>query len=45
MERIDIGLVNKYYDLTANHYSRLSVDAFGVKQEARMEEIDRYFSR
>ena len=61
---IDIGLVNKYYDLAmagdriaANHYTKLSVQAdaclqcghcesrcpFGVKQEARMEEINRYF--
>lgn len=61
---IDIGLVNKYYDLAragdsiaANHYTKLSVKAdaclhcghcesrcpFGVKQESRMEEIDRYF--
>ena len=61
---IDIGLVNKYYDLAlagdgiaANHYTKLSVQAdaclhcghcesrcpFGVKQEQRMEEIDRYF--
>ena len=63
---IDIGLVNKYYDLAlagddlaANHYTKLRIRAdsclhcghcesrcpFGVKQEARMEEIDRYFSR
>lgn len=61
---IDIGLVNKYYDLAlagdtiaANHYTKLHVKAaqclhcghcesrcpFGVKQERRMEEIDRYF--
>ena len=63
---IDIGLVNKYYDLAqagdeiaANHYTKLSVKAdaclhcghcesrcpFGVKQESRMEEIERYFHR
>jgi len=62
---IDIGLVNKYYDLAlagddiaANHYTKLSVQAdaclhcghcesrcpFGVAQEQRMEQIDRYFS-
>ena len=61
---IDIGLVNKYYDLAlagdaiaANHYTKLSVKAdaclhcghcesrcpFNVKQESRIEEIDRYF--
>ncbi len=60
---IDIGLVNKYYDLALagdrlalNHYSKLRVNAeaclhcghcesrcpFGVKQEARMEEIARF---
>ena len=63
---IDIGLVNKYYDLAlagdaiaANHYTKLSVKAdaclncghcesrcpFGVKQESRMKEIHRYFSK
>ena len=62
---IDIGLVNKYYDLAlagdaiaANLYTKLSIKAdvclrcghcesrcpFGVKQESRMEEIDRYFN-
>lgn len=62
---IDIGLVNKYYDLSlagdliaGNHYTKLSVKAdaclkcghcesrcpFSVKQESRMEEIDKYFS-
>ena len=62
---IDVGLVNKYYDLAlagdrlaANHYTKLSVNAeaclacghcesrcpFGVKQEARMQTIARYFS-
>lgn len=62
---IDIGLINKYYDLSvagdalaAGHYEKLSVKAdacimcghcesrcpFHVKQEARMKEIDRYFS-
>ena len=61
---IDIGLVNKYYDLAlagdtiaANHYTKLSVQAdaclqcghcesrcpFGVKQEARMAQINHYF--
>ena len=63
---IDIGLVNKYYDLAlagdtlaANHYTKLSVKAdaclhcghcesrcpFSVKQESRMEEIERYFNK
>lgn len=63
---IDIGLVNKYYDLARagdklakGHYGKLSVKAdaclkcghcesrcpFSVKQEERMEEIGRYFSR
>ena len=62
---IDIGLVNKYYDLAlagdalaANHYTKLSLKAdaclhcghcesrcpFGVRQESRMEQINRYFS-
>lgn len=61
---IDIGLVNKYYDLALvgdelakNHYDKLSVKAdscikcghcesrcpFNVKQESRMEEINKYF--
>ena len=63
---IDIGLINKYYDLAlagdsiaANHYTKLTVKAdaclkcghcesrcpFGVKQEARMAEIEQYFSK
>ncbi len=63
---IDIGLVNKYYDLAmagdaiaANHYDKLSVKAdsclrcghcesrcpFGVKQESRMVDICRYFTK
>jgi len=63
---IDIGLVNKYYDLAlagdniaANHYTKLSVKAdaclhcghcesrcpFGVRQESRMEQINRYFGQ
>ena len=63
---IDIGLVNKYYDLAMagdemakDHYRKLSVNAddclkcghcesrcpFHVKQESRMEEISRYFSK
>jgi len=63
---IDIGLVNKYYDLAlagdniaANHYTKLSVNAssclncghcesrcpFSVKQQSRMEEINKYFNR
>ena len=62
---INIGLVNKYYDLALagdelakGHYQKLSVKAdacvkcghcesrcpFSVKQESRMEEINRYFS-
>ena len=61
---IDIGLVNKYYDLAkagdklaVGHYGKLSVKAdsclqcghcdsrcpFGVKQGARMTEINEYF--
>jgi len=63
---IDIGLINKYYDLAladdtiaANHYDKLSVKAdaclhcghcesrcpFSVKQEKRMDDICRYFSK
>ncbi|MBE6696553.1 MAG: (4Fe-4S)-binding protein [Ruminococcaceae bacterium] len=63
---IDIGLVNKYYDLAlagddiaANHYTKLSVKAdaclhcghcesrcpFSVKQEKRMDDINRYFTK
>lgn len=62
---IDVGLVNKYYDLAkagdalaANHYTKLAVQAdaclrcghcesrcpFGVKQEARMQEIAAHFA-
>ena len=62
---IDIGLVNKYYDLSLagdemahDHYSKLTVKAdaclkcghcdrrcpFGVRQQARMEEIAGYFN-
>ncbi|MGN1019622.1 MAG: aldo/keto reductase [Aristaeellaceae bacterium] len=62
---IDVGLVNKYYDLAlagddiaANHYTKLSVRAdaclqcghcesrcpFGVRQMARMDSINRYFT-
>ncbi len=63
---LDIGLINKYYDLSLagdaiakGHYEKLTKNAadciacghcesrcpFGVKQEARMEEIARYFSK
>jgi len=63
---IDIGLVNKYYDLAlagdllaANHYTKLAVNAdaclhcghcesrcpFSVKQESRMFEIAKYFTK
>lgn len=62
---IDIGLVNKYYDLARNgdlmaaeHYKGLEIRAdacsqcghcesrcpFHVKQESRMQEINKYFS-
>ena len=62
---IDIGLVNKYYDLAlagdalaANHYTKLSVQAdaclrcghcdsrcpFGVQQQTRMAQIEKYFN-
>lgn len=61
---IDIGLINKYYDLAIvgdkiaeNHYDKLAIKAdscvkcghcesrcpFNVKQEDRMEEINKYF--
>ena len=61
---LDIGLINKYYDLALagdemakDHYKNLSVRAdacarcghcesrcpFHVKQESRMEEINKYF--
>ncbi|MDO4549608.1 MAG: aldo/keto reductase [Clostridia bacterium] len=63
---LDVGLINKYYDLAvagddmaAGHYRKLPVHAgdcvqcghcesrcpFHVKQEARMREIDAYFSK